>query len=98
MPSEIQPGLIAAYEATEFRVIGAFPFTLRIGIFSPELDAVFQRWGGIPQLSSPLGTHVAKHMPLTPTPPCRQISSKPSQQWAFIRFLGSPRQGEACRL
>jgi hypothetical protein len=45
MPSELPPGLIAAYEATEFRVFGAHPFTLRIGTFSPELDAAFRRWG-----------------------------------------------------
>lgn len=45
MPSELPPGLIAAYEATEFRVFGAHPFTLRIGTFSLDLDAAFQRWG-----------------------------------------------------
>lgn len=45
MPSDLPPGLIAAYEATEFRVFAARPFTLRIGSFSPELEAVFQENG-----------------------------------------------------
>ena len=42
MTAELPPSLIAAYEATEYRVLGARAFTLRIGQFSPDLTAVFR--------------------------------------------------------
>lgn len=45
MPTDLPPELIAAYEATEFRVFAAHPFTLRTGSFSPELEAAFREYG-----------------------------------------------------
>lgn len=39
--TELPPGLIAAYAATDFRVLSPRTFTLHVGVFSPDLKAVY---------------------------------------------------------
>jgi len=45
LKTELPASLIGAYEATDFKVFGPPPFTLRVGSFSPEISNIFREYG-----------------------------------------------------